>query len=974
MSINKIISRRFTSTMSILFLCMFGVLLSSPANADEPKEGVPGPPEGIVGPNGRPGLIRDNFKKSDRENRDGVPSGTVVAGDGFPTIPLEDTFLLHSYPASAEQLYIDFTGYKKEKAWDMDGDKFTYSDAERKRIQEIWYAVSEDFYPFTIDVTTEPPASGWTGHRAVIDGAATTGYSWAYKGSWGDTSVYAYIDRGDDSWAWIATSISHEIGHTLGLFDHGSAEDGGYYMGHGTGWNEWGVIMGWDSYSLGIWDMGQFPNPNHPEDSLAIIVNNGGVNYKPDDHGNSTGSATAIDITAADLIVEGNIEQNTDIDFFSFTMANSGPVLLSINGDVVKTTTGSSNLNVEAKLYDASGAVLFVSEPLDRIWASFDVTLPAGDYFISIDGVGYDDPGGTPWEGYGYTDYGILGFYSIRQYLGDTNAPSPSTMTWATVPYASSDSSVSMVATTANDADGVEYYFDCVGGPGNDSGWQSSASYTDAGIPGSTSYTYTVAARDLTVINNTTAPSSAESVTLGSDGSAPNPSPMTWAVRPTATGDTSIAMTATTASDPSGVEYYFTETSGNAGGTDSGWQSGTSYTDNGLTSGTAYTYTVTARDLSASQNTTAASASITSIAGESNIVLTANGGVLESFSSEYDAGAYAAANLTNGVLNEDGWGSEATPSGPQEFVYSFSTALDADLYRAVIHNGLGEGIYFSKDVEVWTSADGSSYTLAASAVLADAALSSVVVDLSGITAKNVKLVVTSTYGGSYWELGEFQVYGNLTGSGDDTDAPTPNPAGFASAPSANNSTSISMTATTGSDPSGVEYLFTETSGNAGGSSSGWQGSSSYTDGGLTPETQYTYTVTMRDVIGNTGSASAAASATTPATCVVSDLHVAAIALSLDGEVCYGGKIAYATVTIRDTCGNPVANADVDITFSGDWNATFNNVSTDANGRVSVVGGGCIKGGNKHVTATVTDVTHGSLPYNSGDNIVTSVTL
>jgi fibronectin type 3 domain-containing protein len=97
----------------------------------------------------------------------------------------------------------------------------------------------------------------------------------------------------------------------------------------------------------------------------------------------------------------------------------------------------------------------------------------------------------------------------------------------------------------------------------------------------------------------------------------------------------------------------------------------------------------------------------------------------------------------------------------------------------------------------------------------------------------------------------------------DTDPPTPNPATFASAPSADSDTAISMTATTGSDPSGpVEYLFTETSGNPGGTSSTWQTSASYTDSGLNPSTQYTYTVTMRDSLTNTGSASSGASATT----------------------------------------------------------------------------------------------------------------
>jgi hypothetical protein len=95
--------------------------------------------------------------------------------------------------------------------------------------------------------------------------------------------------------------------------------------------------------------------------------------------------------------------------------------------------------------------------------------------------------------------------------------------------------------------------------------------------------------------------------------------------------------------------------------------------------------------------------------------------------------------------------------------------------------------------------------------------------------------------------------------------PTPNPATFATAPVAISDTAIHMTATTGSSPNApVEYLFTEVSGNPGGTSSGWQSSPEYTDTGLNPTTTYSYTVTLRDSLGTAGSPSPAASATTPA--------------------------------------------------------------------------------------------------------------
>lgn len=89
------------------------------------------------------------------------------------------------------------------------------------------------------------------------------------------------------------------------------------------------------------------------------------------------------------------------------------------------------------------------------------------------------------------------------------------------------------------------------------------------------------------------------------DTDPPTPNPAAFSVAPAADGDSAITMTAATASDPSGVEYYFTCTSG--GGHDSGWQNSPIYTDTGLSPSTAYAYEVKARDKSPGKNETAAS-------------------------------------------------------------------------------------------------------------------------------------------------------------------------------------------------------------------------------------------------------------------------------------------------------------------------------------------------------------------------------
>jgi len=84
------------------------------------------------------------------------------------------------------------------------------------------------------------------------------------------------------------------------------------------------------------------------------------------------------------------------------------------------------------------------------------------------------------------------------------------------------------------------------------------------------------------------------------DASPPVPNTMTWAAPPHPVTARSISMTATTALDRGGVEYYFTCTSG--AGHNSGWQQDPAYIDTNLTPNTLYTYTVTARDKSLYQN------------------------------------------------------------------------------------------------------------------------------------------------------------------------------------------------------------------------------------------------------------------------------------------------------------------------------------------------------------------------------------
>lgn len=90
------------------------------------------------------------------------------------------------------------------------------------------------------------------------------------------------------------------------------------------------------------------------------------------------------------------------------------------------------------------------------------------------------------------------------------------------------------------------------------------------------------------------------------DVTAPTPNPMTFATVPFALSSTVIQMVATTATDSVSppVRYDFDETSGNAGGADSGQQLSATYTMSGLSAGTLYTVRVRAFDSATSQNAT----------------------------------------------------------------------------------------------------------------------------------------------------------------------------------------------------------------------------------------------------------------------------------------------------------------------------------------------------------------------------------
>ncbi len=198
---------------------------------------------------------------------------------------------------------------------------------------------------------------------------------------------------------------------------------------------------------------------------------------------------------------------------------------------------------------------------------------------------------------------------AMTQIAIDDDPPTPDPAQWASwgQPKATGLSSIAMEAVKAQDRSAVEYYFECVTNSAFDSGWQSGTLYAATGLAEGTEYTFRVRVRD--VVGNTTGWSVQSSATTdsGTDTSSPFPDPPIWNTYPYAFRLTPvwIIMKARTASDESGVEYRFEETSGT--GFNSGWQSNSvlNITSGSFVIGGVYEFRFKVRDQSSNWNETA---------------------------------------------------------------------------------------------------------------------------------------------------------------------------------------------------------------------------------------------------------------------------------------------------------------------------------------------------------------------------------
>ncbi|MFT5730959.1 MAG: hypothetical protein ACI8PB_005151 [Desulforhopalus sp.] len=431
-----------------------------------------------------------------------ISQGTAAEGDMLvsqTSYPLDVTFALHSRPGASKIIYLDFNGHlTTESTWtqhnngqlidsqplDLDGDSTTFSDAERELIQNIWLRVVEDYSMYDVDVTTEDPGvealrktSGDEiyGVRAVISPTLVADFSSsggvAYIGSFDDSvDLAAFIfssKLGPNNEKFIAEAISHEVGHSLGLNHDGKTDGTVYYAGHGN----WAPIMG-NSYYKAItqWSKGEYAGANNSEDDLARILNFGPT-LSVDYHGDTIDNA--VSLVGTNLSGSGIIEQRDDVDVFSF-VTGDGDISISVNP-----APRDVDLDISLQLLDSNGYLIAEVNETNNSVESLSINLPAGVYYLVVDGVGTGDP--TT----GYSDYSTLGQYTLTGVVQPTNTSNvPAFKNDPIVEIEATEGSAyySSIADNAFDLDGDTLSFSIIAGPA----WLTiAANGTLEGVPSS---------------------------------------------------------------------------------------------------------------------------------------------------------------------------------------------------------------------------------------------------------------------------------------------------------------------------------------------------------------------------------------------------------------------------------------------------------------------------------------------------------
>lgn len=304
----------------------------------------------------------------------------------------------------------------------------------------IFNLVAEDFRPFTINITTDSTVFFATPTTRRMRVVITQYWQWyaalggvAYIDSWkwgglgfGTIPCFVFPTLLDGNDKRVAEAISHEVGHTLGLYHQSRYKNPGtdscsfldeYHPGRGTIKTEtsWAPIMGVGYFrNLTLWHNDRTLECGRFQDDIAVITNAANfVKLRTDDVGNS--QSTAKLILDQNYLIDGIINMANDIDYYRFDYAKTGRFAANakpyspgpriyFSAFDLKDNTPNQGANVDLKLQLYRGNI-FISEynPELKLDAAIDTVLNPGVYYLVV--------GNSPNAN--IYNYGMLGSYNI---------------------------------------------------------------------------------------------------------------------------------------------------------------------------------------------------------------------------------------------------------------------------------------------------------------------------------------------------------------------------------------------------------------------------------------------------------------------------------------------------------------------------------------------------------------------------------
>ena len=341
--------------------------------------------------------------------------------------------VLNSYPSAAPTIYLDFDGQTVTgTGWNVSGPIYCGpSGLSSNQITEVFNRVSEDYRPFTINVTTDSTKYWSAPAKKRIRVIVTVTSDWygsaggvAFVNSftWGDnTPCFVFSALLNYNSKNISESSSHEAGHTLGLrhqsvYNSSCVKTTEYNPGIGSGEISWAPIMGVGySRNLTTW----YNGPNSiscvtiQKDLDVITSAANGVTYRSDYISNALASAVPEAFANDQFTASSILVKNTYENVYKFNVPSLKLFQLSAVPFNVGAGNAGANLDLKVTLYNSSQVALNSYTSSSTLNVLIDTSLNTGTYYFKIEGTGNTYA----------PNYAIMGAYSVQGQLIESPLP-----------------------------------------------------------------------------------------------------------------------------------------------------------------------------------------------------------------------------------------------------------------------------------------------------------------------------------------------------------------------------------------------------------------------------------------------------------------------------------------------------------------------------------------------------------------------